>query len=555
MPNCRRGFQLIQALTLSLATWAWAPVPLRAAEEVVLDFGPLSRSIPVSSLVTFAETGQADAQLAPFLMRFNPDQQAQLRTALTAERETNLTRISQWFYDPMGEHTLLFLGQVAQTAARLNGQQALRSAIIAATAEDGQLSLLDVIRHFPTSSLRFDVAQILNRREQIVAEGRTTRALVEIVRQASAAQAAQAPVLDLATLPDLTQPGPYGSRQISLVLEDRTRDRTYPAEVFVPQNLADLDTPIPVIVISHGLGDRPASFFDIAAHAASHGFVVALPEHIGSNSTQKQAMLNGLDSESFKAQEFLDRPLDLSFLLDELDRLNSTTFGGQLQVDRVVAVGHSFGGYGVLAWGGATIDFDRLAQRCNPTANIVIDAALVLECRALELRAYPEIIQRLGEDGVKDDRVKLVMAFAPVSNLFGPTGMGRLSLPVMMFGGAFDIVAPVVPQQLSAFNWLTTPDRHLYLAENTSHGTDFTRVTSDFLNLDQYFEQSIDEALVLTRAVNKSLIVAFSQVYGANRPEFQPFLSAAYVEAISTDPFRLHRVSTLPPEAQDWLPE
>lgn len=217
---------------------------------------------------------------------------------------------------------------------------------------------------------------------------------------------------------------------------------------------------------------------------------MALPEHIGSNFTQQQALLEGQSRESFRASEFLDRPLDISALLDELERRNPDTFGGRLNVNRVALVGHSFGGYTVLALGGATVDFERLAQRCRPAANLLVDAALALECRALELAEQPEVRQRLGQAGVKDDRVAVVMAFAPVSNLFGPAGVADITVPTMLFGGAFDVLTPVVPQQVATFSWLTTGDRYLYLADNTSHSPGITRLTSDLVNLDQQIEKA-----------------------------------------------------------------
>ncbi|NJL48043.1 MAG: alpha/beta fold hydrolase, partial [Leptolyngbyaceae cyanobacterium SM2_5_2] len=405
---------------MALLTLAWAPLPVQAAEQVFLDLGPFSRAVPTDVLMEFAETGTARDQLAVFLRRLSPEQQDTLRTVLTTSREVDLAPISQWFYTAMGEQTLLFLGKFAQTEARLNGQQALRAAIIAAAAEDGDIALIDVIQHFPSASMRLDVGQVLNTGQQIADEVSTTRQLIDTLRQQVRDALSQAPAIDLATLPDLTQPGPYGSRRISLVLEDTTRNRTVPAVVYVPQNLSAIQGTIPVVVISHGLGDSPASFVDIASHVASHGFAVALPEHIGSNFSQKQAMFSWLSDEPFKAREFLDRPLDVSYLLDELERLNGTTFEGKLDVSRVAAVGHSFGGYTALALAGATVDFERLAQRCDPQANLIVDAALVLECQALELIDQPEVVQQLGETSTQDERVKLVMAFAPVSNLLGP---------------------------------------------------------------------------------------------------------------------------------------
>ncbi|MGF1517752.1 MAG: alpha/beta hydrolase [Nodosilinea sp.] len=551
MPHRRRLLRIFAALALGLGVALATAWPLRAAETVVLEFGPFSRSVPTEALVTFAETGEVNAQLAPFLRRLNPAQQFGLRALLTRERAVNVVPISQWFNSPMGDRSLQFLGKMAQTEAGLNGRQALRSAIIAA-AEDGRISLLDIIRSFPTSSLRLDLAQALAVIRQVRAEARDTLALADAVEQQSRAEAALPPALDLADLADLTQPGPYDIRQVPLTLVDANRERTYAADVFLPQNLAEIEGPLSVVAISHGLGDSRTSFFELAAHVASHGFAVALPEHVGSNSTQKQAMLTGLDRETFRAKDFLDRPLDISFLLDQLDRLNDSTFEGRLDVSRVTAVGHSFGGYTALALGGATIDFDRLARRCDPAANLLVDAAMVLECRALELQNDAAVMARLAQ-GTQDDRVQLVIALATVSNLFGPRGIAQVSVPVMLLGGEVDLMAPVVPQQVAAFSWLQGSDRYLYLGENTSHGPDFTKLATQFLYIDESLEQGIDEAVIATQGVIRSLLVALSQVYLNQQEDYRPFLRSAYVEAVSAEPFRLHLVRDLPPAVLERL--
>jgi predicted dienelactone hydrolase len=551
-PAQRQLAKFFAALALGLGIAVAPALPLRASDQVVLAFGPFSRSIPTESLVKFAETGVVDRPLAPFLRRLNTTQQEQLRTALIARRATNLVPLSQWFNSPMGDRSLQFLGKLVQTDAGLNGRQALRAAIVAAAAEDGDISVIDIVRNFPTPSLQIDLSQALAIGRQVRAEALETIAIVDTLRQESGAAAARPPALDLAALPDLTQPGPHAIRQVSITLVDASRDRTYPADVFLPQNLAAITGPLPIVVISHGLGDSRASFFELAAHVASHGFAVALPDHVGSNSTQKQAMLTGLDHETFRAQDFLDRPLDISFLLDELERLNVTTFEGQFDVSRVTAVGHSFGGYTALALGGATIDFDRLAQRCDPAANLLVDAAMVLECRALELREDAAVMERFAQ-GTQDDRVKLVIALATVSNLFGPRGMAQVSIPVMVLGGEVDLLAPVVPQQVAAFSWLQGSDRYLYLGENTSHGPDLTKLFTQFLYIDASLEQSIEEAVSATRGVIKSLVVAFSQVYLNEQEDYRPFLRSAYVEAVSAEPFRLHLVRGLPPSVLERL--
>lgn len=538
------------ALTVGLALGG--PVSAQAAETVVLELGLFSRSVPVSALEEFSQGNEANRDLAPLLRRLTPAQREGFREGLNASREVDLVPLSQWFNDPMGEQSLTFLGKVIRTQGRLNGYRGLRAAVVMSAAEDGTLSLMDVIRHFPTGTLRLDLAQLLYNAQRTLDEAALTGTVLAAVRAESQQEATQQ-AIDISRLPDLTQPGPHGSRQRSLQLTNPARNRTVPVEVVVPEDLATLPGPVPVVVISHGLGDRPSSFLDIAAHAASHGIVAVLPEHIGSNFTQQQALLNGMARENFLPQEFLDRPLDVRFVLDELSRRNADTFGGRLDLDSVVVVGHSFGGYTALALGGATIDFNRLAERCDPSSNILADAALLLECRALTLQNQPAVVEQLGQTGVADERVALVMAFAPVSNLFGPQGMAKVQRPVMILGGALDILAPVVPQQVSAFSWLTTPDRYLYLADNTSHSPVFTRSISQLLNFDDDLEKSLDEAMSLSRGVNKALIVAFTQVYGANRQEFSPFLTASYTETVSADPFRFHRVRSLPDDITQIL--
>ena len=267
---------------------------------------------------------------------------------------------------------------------------------------------------------------------------------------------------------------------------------------------------------------------------------------MGSNTAYREALFAGFVDEYFAATDFLDRPLDVTFLLDELERTNETSYQGKLDLDRVVIAGHSFGGYTALALSGATVDFERLAERCDPAVNIVLDPATVLECRALELIDDPEAVRQLGQNGVRDPRIKLVMAFSPVSNIFGEAGVSQIPIPAMIEGGAFDIMAPVVPQQVAAFSWLQTPEKYFYLAENTSHGPGFTGLTSRVFHIEEQFEQGIDEGLALSRNLNKSLIVAFSQVYLKGMEEFEPYLTAAYAEATSEAPFDFHLVRELP---------
>ncbi len=526
-----------------LATVAFTPVRSWAAEQLFFDFGPLSRSIPVASLEHFAETGEVDAALAPYFRKLTPAQQADLKTALTTTKTVDVVTVSQFFYDPMGARSLDFMGNVIQTDGFLNGGKALRSALITSAA-NGEISLLSVLQNFPSRTIQLDLQGILKLVRQTKAEVEATQALLKTVAAQSAADAALPPPLDLAALPDLTQPGPYGTRRIDLTLVDPARqNRTVPVIVFVPENLAAAPSSLPVVVVSHGLGSSPNDFLEAGA-IASYGFVVALPDHIGSDTAQKQALLNGFSDEMFKVSDFLDRPLDITFLLDELERTNQSQYQGRLNLDQVLLVGHSFGGYTALAIAGATIDFDQLAQACTPEQNILLDAAQLLECRALELD--PAAVQRLGVEGVRDERVKIVMPFAPVSNLFGQSGISRIQIPVAISAGTVDVAAPAMPEQATTFTWLTTPDKYLYLIQNASHNASLTEMVDKFLHVQNSYDQSSQEELVISQELTLTLVMAFAQVYLNNDQTYAPFLRSAYVEAVSQEPFKRYLVRELP---------
>ncbi len=526
--------------------------PGLTAETVLIEYGRFSRSISTTSLERYAATGEADGTLRGLINRLNPEQQQGLRNALQTSRSVDVVQLSQWFYTPMGERLLFFAGTLVKTGALQNGQQALRAALISAAA-GGDISPLDIIRAFPTETVRIDLQRAIAAYQDVKAEADNTLTVLDAVAQRSSQDANQLSAPDLSALPDITQPGPYATRQISLALEDPERSRTFPVEVFVPQALEQSVDKLPIAVLSHGLGDTRTNFLDVGEHLASHGIVTAIPEHTGSNLAQKDAMLGGVSHETFKSREFLDRPLDITFLLDELERTNQAHYWGKLNLDQVAVMGHSFGGYTALALAGATVDFDWLQGECIPENNPVLDAAELLECRALELTQDSAVLETLDQKGVRDPRVQLVLAFAPVSQLFGQPGISRIQIPTIIMGGIFDIIAPAVPEQLVAFNWLTTRDKYLYLGERSSHTPELTQLTNQVFNLDRDIDQGIESAIELNRNLIKGLCVAFAKVYLTADATYEPFLQPAYVEAVSQAPFKRHLVREVPDSLRDLL--
>ena len=133
-------------------------------------------------------------------------------------------------------------------------------------------------------------------------------------------------------------------------------------------------------------------------------------------------------------------------------------FGGLIDT-RIGAVGHSLGGYTVIAMAGGITDLELLEVFCRSPA---ADASCRPPPPASELRqkvqarqaSDPEFRQRYGKagDSRRDPRVRAVFAMAPgPGQAFTPQSLGNISIPVaIVSGGADEIIPPAAAAQYLA---------------------------------------------------------------------------------------------------------
>jgi predicted dienelactone hydrolase len=510
----------LKTLTLSLGSALLTALPSVAANPIIMTYGPWRGSIRVESLETFAKEGTINSNLGFYLRRVSREQQDGFRDALVKRIEVSPVLLSRFFNSPIGEDILTRVGRGITIQGGRNGKYALRAAIVQAAFEPEGLTLLNVLRKLPTNiQLQGEfIFELSNRLDHIV---QATNFFTHKMAQLSA-QAAQSSSVNFSQLPDLRLPGKFNVRKETFTLTDSPRKRTFYVILYVPQTWRTGKTP--VVILSHGLASRPEDFEGVAQHLASYGYVVAIPQHLGSDTQRKQALFNGLSRDVFDLDEFIDRPKDISAVIDELERRNQTEFDGRLDLENVGVAGHSFGGYTALAIAGAEIDFDYLESVCDrPFRGLNI--SLFLQCRALSLpRQFYQF---------RDARVKAVLAENPFySAIFGQKGLVPIQIPVAILGGNFDPATPFALEQVSAFTWLTTANKYLGLKEGQAH-INLSQIDAGITQvLDALPQLELAESDLLDSYLNPT-IIAFFEVYIAKNERFRPYLTSAYGEYLS----------------------
>ncbi|HEY9617385.1 MAG TPA: alpha/beta hydrolase, partial [Microcoleaceae cyanobacterium] len=402
-------------------------------------------------------------------------QRARCRRILQTRLELNPAQLRHFFHTSMGEQLLRWFGRFFHSTADDRTQlQHLKDLLVQMASDPEGLSLLGFLRRFPdTRQLNLD--QLLFTAQRVEWLLKETETTIATIRELSIAEASQVPAIDFASLPDLRHAGSFAVKQLTITVErsprtqsgDSEEPRSLQVVCYQPEPLPT--ETIPVVIQSHGFASNPDDLEPYAKHLASYGYLVAAPWHPGSDTEQVRRMLAGEAAEVFQLTEFIDRPLDIRDLLDDLERRNAPEFEGRLNLSSVGVMGYSFGAYTAFALAGANIQFDKLELACGLTPGDT-NLSLLLQCQALGL---PRQLYHLH-----DDRVGAILALDTVgSEVFGQTGIQTIQVPVMLIAGSQDTIAPLALEQMRIFQWLTTTNHYLALMQGKSHVCDMQRLS------------------------------------------------------------------------------
>ena len=142
---------------------------------------------------------------------------------------------------------------------------------------------------------------------------------------------------------------------IDLDLTDRERQREVPIRIYLPETH---EGRLPVVLVSHGIGESRSSYAWLGKAIASNGYAVIHPTHRGTDRATLEQGWIAMYKATKNKDNWRNRPLDISFILDHLAVIESMDprLEGVLDGERVGVVGHSAGAWTAAAIGGLELE-------------------------------------------------------------------------------------------------------------------------------------------------------------------------------------------------------
>ena len=252
--------------------------------------------------------------------------------------------------------------------------------------------------------------------------------------------------------PARVPPDAEGERYLGLLAGQAVRDAP-----------ARAGGPWPLVVFSHGNQSLKEQSIFLTEFLAAQGYVVAAPDHVGNTFlTYDESQLVTIARE---------RPADLSAVIDRFEAPepeDPAWVHDRVDTEHIAAIGHSFGGYTVLALGGAPVGTPEIAVAyCEDHPD---------EAGCAEVLADPDAVDALG-----DPRVDVIVPMAPAGYVaFGAEGLAQVWAVSLVMVALDDTLTPYATEAKPIFEALPPP-RYLWTVAAGGHFvfSDFCTVAAE----------------------------------------------------------------------------
>jgi predicted dienelactone hydrolase len=534
--NIIRG--ILCASTVASVSSAFIPSTL-AAEKVIISAGPFKQEIPVSDLEQFSKTGKLSNSLQMYSAFFTP----QVREVLSRRLEVD-PKVADKFFDelvqtPAGKQLVASLGEAIPGSSIETLQATLSLALRGVRG----LTPLSFLRAYPENSISIDASKAA----EIALDFNSNRLQSQVTGILLARELGIKTNTSFKSTFDPSIQGKEKFQQQTFAFEDKKRSRKIPFELYWSSASNPQGSQNPLIVLSHGFGANRKFLDYLGRHLASHGLTVVSVEHSGSNiAAVNKASKTGNVSEILAAKEYLDRPKDVSFVLDELAKLNNQPgqFQGKFNTENVSIIGHSLGGYTALALVGAELNVGQLRQFCKASLSLSESPGDWLQCAAAPLQENKYQLQ--------DSRIKSAIALNPlVGKLFGDNGINKINKPVLVLTSTEDVLTPSLKHQIKPFTQIRG-NKYLLSAIGATHLSvgDQSNLGSAATTL---VRERLGEETAALRKLTQGVTLAFVKQLTPEAETYKKFLTPAYAQSLSTSQVPLSLNTELPKNLLPWL--
>ena len=259
-----------------------------------------------------------------------------------------------------------------------------------------------------------------------------------------------------------------------------------------------------LIVISHGTASTELGFATLAQALARNGYLVASVEHVG-DTWQDQSM------RATPGRYFAERPRQVSRVIDTLladPQWRARIANGANGLPLIGALGHSAGGYTVLALAGGMPVLSRMRTHCETEAEL--DPVF---CKLSHSIGGGSAQAGAAADGQEepvqaDPRVRAVMALAPMGVAFSAASLASITVPVAIYAGEKDtFLVPSFHAQWVKQN-MRSASTSLQIVPNAGHYAFMTTPTMDLPSPDGSVAadpSGFDRAAFLDRLAQESI--------------------------------------------------
>ncbi len=495
--------------------------PAWGADRILIKLGFLEKTVAIEELNRFAATGELSPSLGPYSPLLNSQVRDLLQKHLHIEPLIAQQFLDDLLYSADGEELIQNLNEAFPDST----PEQLKLTIKKSLERSHNLNILEIFKAYPEKQITLNLLNLVN------IATRLNKNTIEnkIIESQLIADSEINTVRKLSNNLNPEKIGKNFVYQDTIIFQDRERNRKLVTDIY-----SAIDSKKPLIVMSHGFAADRRFLKYLAHHLASHGFTVVSIEHPGSNINSLVNLSSNVKiNDVLRKSEFIDRPKDVSFILDQLEKINYLPgyFQGKLKTERVTIIGHSFGGYTALALAGARLNPQSVRRFCQRLKLLERSPADWLQCSAAEL-PYKEL-------WLRDSRIARAIVLNPIVGHLFNDDLSDVKIPTLFLASSQDGITPILDHQIEPFYQLKG-EKYLLVAGGATHMsiTDISYLNST-MGQSTLVREVMDEKAEPLRKAIRGLSLAFVEQLTSEADLYKPYLTENYLSSLSSEDIKL----------------